>query len=101
MLLNHEQAFVITPEGQLYDIGFSGVGLHPDDIVWQGFWWKSYAFSGSRYVISGSFDYKNFMNNILGNWEGSDYTVLGTGVNNCQSYCGVVRSYIESTLEEQ
>lgn len=97
----HEHALVITPEGQVYNLGFSSEGLFSEEINWQGFGGKSYAFSGARYVISGSFDYKNFLNNVPGNWNGSDYSLRGIGVNNCQSYIGSVRSHIESTLEKQ
>jgi len=91
----HEQAFVITSDGSLYNRGFGPSGLFSEDIIWQGFGGSSYSFSGAYYVLPGNFDYHSFLNSIPGNWAASNYTLMGTGVNNCQSYCSAVRSAIE------
>ncbi len=97
----HEHIFVIPPNSKLYNIGFSKTGLFHEQIRWQGYRGQSYTFDFIMYVISGNFDHKNFLNTIPGNWKASDYELMGTDVNNCQSYVSAVRKHIESTMKKE
>jgi hypothetical protein len=92
----HEQAFVITADDSLYNRGFGPSGLFSEDITWQGFGGSSYSFSGTYYILPSDFNYQSFLNSVPGSWSPNDYTLMGTGVNNCQSYCSAVRSGIEN-----